>query len=112
MAAITKFHENLFTAFKNSHKDIINRIWGQVFNDRLVVTVRKEKEGRCNCINASTLTIYPTGTHKMIVEEVVAGYDSDGSRWSDHMGGKVIDCTGKNVKGAIELIVAEMNNRI
>ena len=112
MTTITKFHENLFMTFKKSNKDIINRIWGQVSLDSLFVRIRKEKEGRYNCINASIMSIHPAGTHKMIVEEIMEGYDAEGSRWSDHMGGHIIDCNGKKVDEAINLIVTKMNELV
>jgi hypothetical protein len=48
----------------------------------------------------------------MIIEEVFVGYDAEGSRWSDHMGGHIIDCTGKKVDEAINLIVTKMNELV
>ena len=48
----------------------------------------------------------------MIIEEVFVGYDAEGSRWSDHMGGHVIDCNGKNVTEAINSIVTKLNELV
>lgn len=48
----------------------------------------------------------------MMVEEIMVGFDSDGYHWSDHMGGTIVDCSGLNVQGAIEKIVAGMNEHI
>ena len=107
-----KFYEKLVIAFNTANKKILNRIHCEIRTNELVVTIRSEKQGLCNCINASVISVRPDKTHKMMVEEIMVGYDGDGSTWSDHMGGKVIDCAGNNVEGAIELIVAEMNNRI
>ena len=110
---ITKFHERLLEAFKTANRNIINRIGGIIIDDKLMVTIRRKKEGKCNCVNASTLTIKPSKEkHKMEIEEVWVGYDAEGSRWSDHMGGQVIDCIGKNVTEAINLIVTKMNERV
>ena len=47
-----------------------------------------------------------------IIEEVFVGYDAEGSRWSDHMGGHVIDCNGKNVTEAINSIVTKLNELV
>jgi hypothetical protein len=114
MSNITQFHKNLLTTFKNNHKNIINRISGDVYGDELVVTIRKEKEGRFHCINSTCLRIKPfTGKpHHMEIEEIVVGYDSEGYPWSDHMGGRIIDCSGLNVDCAIKLIETEMSERI
>lgn len=78
----------------------------------MVVTIKSEKQGSYNCINASVITVRPAKTRHMMVEEVMVGYDSEGSRWSDHMGGTIVDCSGMNVQGAIEKIVDGMNEHI
>lgn len=110
---IKQFHEKLLESFKTANQNIINRIGSVIIDDKLLVTIRSKKEGRCNCINASNLTIKPySEKHKMIIEEVFVGYDGDGSRWSDHMGCHVIDCTGKNVTESINLIVTKMNELV
>lgn len=109
---LTQFHEKLLTAFGNENKNMLNRINGEIRGNELVVTVRSEKQGLCNCINATILSVHPGKTHQMEIEEIMVGYDSDGSRWSDHMGGHIIDCTGKNVADAINLIVTKMNERV
>ena len=113
MTKIAQFHEHLLNAFEESNKKILNRIYGKVNGDTLEVVVRRDHEGLRNCINATILTIHPSDEkHHLELEEVVVGYDEEGSRWSDHMGGRIIDCTGMNVRGAIDAIVAEMNERI
>ena len=109
---LAQFHENLLIAFGKANKIILDRIHGEIRGNELVVTVHREKQGLCNCINATILSVHPGKTHEMEVEEVMVGYDSDGCRWSDHMGGRIVDCSGLNVEGAIEKIVAEMNTRI
>jgi hypothetical protein len=85
-----------------------------VYGNRLVVTIRKENEGRYQCINATCFNIRPfTGKpHHMELEEIMSGFDCEGSPWSDHMGGRIIDCSGLNVNGAINKIITEMNERI
>ena len=113
MTTLKQFHEKLLESFKTANHNIINRICGIIIDDKLMVTIRRKKEGRCNCVNAATLSIKPSSEkHKMVIEEVWVGYDGDGSRWSDHMGGHIIDCTGKNVDEAIDLIVTKMNERV
>lgn len=41
----------------------------------------------------------------MLIEEILVGYDGEGSPWSDHMDGVIVDCTGLKTKGAIDKIV-------
>lgn len=103
------FHKNLLIAFGKANLIILDRIHGEIRDNELVVTIRSEKQGSCNCINASILSVRPAKTHQMLIEEVMVGYDSEGSNWSDHMGGRIVDCSGLNVQGAIEKIVAGMN---
>ena len=109
---LAKFHEKLLIAFGKANIKILDRIHGEIRGNELVVTVRREKQGLCNCINATIISVHPGKTHQMEVEDIMVGYDSEGSHWSDHMGGRIIDCAGLNVEGAIEKIVAEMNRRI
>lgn len=114
MTNITNFYENLLTSFIIANKKIRNKISGAINGNELVVTIRSKHEGLVNCINATQLYIKPFAAkpHHIDLCEILVGYDEEGSHWSDNMGGRIIDCTGKNVKGAIEVIVAEMNNRI
>lgn len=105
-----QFHKNLLIAFGKANKIILDRLHGEIRDNELVVTIRSEKQGLYNCINASIISVRPAkAPHQMMVEEIMVGYDSDGSPWSDHMGGTIVDCTGLNVHGAIEKIVAGMN---
>lgn len=108
-----QFNKNLATAFAVAHKDIIKRLAANAFGDTLHLTVRREKEGHINCINASVFTIKPASKpHCIDLHEVWIGYDQEGFRWSDSMGGKIIDCTGLKIDPAIDLIVSEINARM
>ena len=109
---LSKFYEKLVIAFGTANKKILDRIDCVILDNEQVVTISREKQGKCNCINESIITVRPVKTHKMMVEEVMVGYDSEGSSWSDHMGGTIVDCTGLNVQGAIEKIVDGMNEHI
>lgn len=109
MTTIKQFYEKILESFKTANNNIINRIGGVITSECLCLTIRRKKEGKCGCINASTFTIKPGEKHKMVIEEVWVGYDEEGSRWSDHMGGHVIDCNGKNVADAVEAIVSKLN---
>lgn len=112
MITLTKFYEKLSIAFTTSNKNIIKRISCQEYDKELVIEIKKEKQGLIKCINSKLLKIKPFEKHKMEIEEVWDGYDGDGSCWSDHMGGHVIDCTGKNVDEAINLIVTKINELV
>lgn len=109
---LSKFYEKLIIAFGTANKRILDRIHCEIREKELVVTIRSEKQGLYNCINASIISVRPSKTHQMMIEEIMVGYDSEGSRWSDHMGGTIVDCTGLNVQGAIEKIVDGMNEHI
>lgn len=104
-----QFHKNLLIAFGKANNIILDRLHGEIRDNELVVTIRSEKQGLSNCINASIISVHPGKTHQMEIEEIMVGYDSEGSQWSDHMGGRIVDCSGLNVQGAIEKIVAGMN---
>lgn len=109
---LSKFYEKLVIAFGTANKKILDRIHCEIRPNELVVTIRSEKQGKYNCINASVISVRPAKTHQMMVEEIMVGFDSEGSPWSDHMGGRIIDCSGLNVDGAIKLIETEMSERI
>lgn len=113
MKGIAEFQNSVLTAFANSNLNMIKRISGKVHADALQITVRREKEGLINCINASLFTLHPSKKpHFMELEEVWVGYDSEGYHWSDHMGGQDIDCTGLTITGAINKIVEKINERL
>lgn len=109
---LSKFYEKLIIAFGTANKKIIDRIHCEIRTNELVVTIRSEKQGSYNCINASVISVRPSKTHQMMVEEIMVGFDSEGSPWSDHMGGTIVDCSGLNVQSAIEKIVDGMNEHI
>lgn len=109
---LSKFYEKLVIAFGTANKKILDRIHCEISTNELVVTIRSEKQGKYNCINASIISVRPAKTHQMMIEEVMVGFDSEGSPWSDHMGGTIVDCSGLNVQGAIEKIVDGMNEHI
>ena len=110
---ITQFNENLATVFTDANKGITKRLSVIAFGDTLHLTVRSKKEGHINCVNASVFTLKPASKpHCIELSEVWVGYDQEGSRWSDSMGGKIIDCTGLKAYSAIELIVSEINARV
>lgn len=109
---LSKFYEKLIIAFGTANKKILDRIHCEIRDSELVVTIKSEKQGSYNCINASVISVRPAKTHQMMVEEIMVGFDSEGSPWSDHMGGTIVDCSGLNVQAAIEKIVDGMNEHI
>lgn len=76
----------------------------RVDHDRLIVNIRTVR-GIRNCINIHQYFIFPCRTHQMFIEEIWVGYDGEGSPWSDHMGGVIVDCTDLKSKGAIDKII-------
>lgn len=57
-----------------------------------------------------TIVIHPDKDmkHTMRVDEIWVGEDSEGSPWSDNMGGLIIDCTGMNCQTALDTIVRKI----
>lgn len=114
MKDIAEFQNSVLTAFANSNLKMIKRISGEVFADALQISVRREKQGLRQCINATLFSLHPVKhkPHFMELEEVWVGYDAEGYHWSDHMGGQLIDCTGLTITGAINKIVEKINERL
>ena len=90
---------NNATLIENLNIDSTN-----VDNDRLIVNIRTDN-GTRYCINSHRFIFWPCDKHEMMIEEIWVGYDGEGSPWSDHMGGVIVDCTGLKSKGAIDKIV-------
>ena len=114
MKNIADFQDKVLTAFFSLNLNMIKRLCGNINGDTLQISVRREKQGLINCINSTLFTLHPVKhkPHYMELEEVWVGYDSEGSRWSDHMGGQWIDCTGLTITGAINKIVEKINERL
>ena len=55
-------------------------------------------------ISARYLELYPAKgvAHHLDIDEIWVGRDSEGSPWSDNMGGRRIDCTDKTMKAAVQ----------
>lgn len=111
------FYENLAAAFVVSYTktpEIIKRMGANITNEELDITIRREKQGLCHCINATVIEIRPDDNknHHMHLQEIWVGYDSEGYRWSDAMRGRLVDCTGMTIDQAIDHIVAEIKEMI
>ena len=110
---ITVFYENLACAWAVSNKDILKRLTSHIDGDTLHLQVRAEKQGLRQCINATCFEVKPSPEkHKMEIDEIWVGYDGEGSRWSDHMGGRIVDCNGLGIDPAIDLIVEKLNEML
>lgn len=111
------FYENLATAFVVSYTktpEIIKRMGANITNEELDITIRREKQGLRQCVNATVIEIRPDANkkHHMLLQEIWVGYDSEGYRWSDAMRGRLVDCTGMTTDQAIDHIVAEAKKMI
>lgn len=75
------------------------------FDNSLTISLRTGN-GRIQCINEKCYRIaaHELAAHTIELEEIWVGYDGEGSSWSDHMGGKIINCTGLKKNAAVELI--------
>ena len=79
-------------------------------HNALILKFDSQTPGVCNCVNTKCLAIHPTNDkpHHLLVDEVWVGFDGEGSPWSDHMGGKDIDCTGMTFQSSIDHVVKEI----
>ena len=114
MKKIDNYLEQLCTAFaveylKRTH---IYKIERKFPTDKGVMTIafKSENPGKYNCVTEKLLAIHPDTSkpHHLLVEEVWVGFDGEGSPWSDHMGGKDIDCTGMTFQSSIDHVVKEI----
>jgi len=76
-------------------------------SDKLFLDFINPVQCKRNCINSKQLIILPDQSHKhhMLVKEIWYGFATDGSIWSDNMGGLDIDCTGLNRIDAMTKLV-------
>ena len=114
MKKIENYFEQLNTAFaveyfKRTHIYEIERMFHK---DKgvLAIAFKSENPGKYNCVTKKLLTIHldTSKPHHLLVEEVWIGFDGEGSPWSDHMGGKDIDCTGMTFQSSIDHVVKEI----
>lgn len=112
MNKMNNYFEQLATAFaveyfKRTHIYKIHQHHNEI---QLNLYFDAEAPGKSNCINTKTLTISKSERkpHHLIVDEVWFGFDGDGSPWSDHMGGKDIDCTGFTFQSSIDHVIKEI----
>lgn len=114
MKKIDNYFEQLATAFAVEYfqRTHIYKLERKFPEDKGVMTItfKSENPGKYNCINEKLLAIHPATDkpHHLLVEEVWVGFDGDGSPWSDHMGGKDIDCTGMTFQSSIDHVVKEI----
>ena len=114
---LKNFFENLAAAFVVSYTktpDVIKRMGARIDDDKMEITIRREKQGLRRCVNATVIEIRPDANkkHRMILQEIWVGYDSEGYHWSDAMHGRLVDCTGMTKDQAIDLIVAKAKEMI
>jgi len=110
MNKLENFMEQLCTAiavkyFKTKHDMSLIKNQNAPKNS-LVLQFRPKAQGLRGCINCKQLTIHPNKDlpHCMLIEEVWLGYDNEGNRWSDSIGGAKLDCTGMKFQEAIHHI--------
>lgn len=109
---LKNFFEHLAAAFVVSYTktpDVIKRMGSRIDDDEMAITIRREKQGLRDCINATVIEIHPDANkkHHMLCQETWVGYDAEGYHWSDTMRGRLVDCTGLTIDQAIDRIVAE-----
>jgi len=113
MKKIDNYFEQLATAFAVEYvlrTHMHNLVIGKDYTGCLYLTFRSPKQGVCACVNAKQLYIHPSKekAHHLLVEEVWVGFDGEGSPWSDHMGGREVDCTGMTFQSSITHMVKEI----
>jgi len=111
------FFENLAAAFVVSYTktpDVIKRMGSRIDDNEMDITIRREKQGLRQCINATVIEIRPDANkkHHIHLKEIWVGYDAEGYHWSDAMRARLVDCTGLTINQAIDHIVAEIKEMI
>ena len=114
---LKNFFEHLAAAFVVSYTktpDVIKRIGAKIDEDATEITIRREKQGLRDCINATVIKIHPDANkkHHMLCQEIWVGYDAEGYHWSDAMRGRLVDFTGLTTNQALDHIVAEIKEMI
>lgn len=114
MNKLENFMEQLSTAiaaryFNSKHECSLTKCQ-TASKDSLVLYFRPKTQGLRQCVNCKQLTIRPNNdqSHHMLIEEIWLGYDAEGYRWSDHMGGVNVDCTGMKFQEAIDHITVKI----
>ena len=114
MKKIDNYLEQLITAFaveylKRTHIYEIERV-NPEDKSVLAIAFKSENPGKFNCVTKKLLTIYPNTAkpHHLLVDEVWIGFDDNCSPWSDHMGGKDIDCSGMTFQSSIDHVIKEI----
>ena len=113
MKKIDNYFEQLITAFVTMYFLSNTYVFERKFRadkGSLTIAFKSENQGKFNCVTKKLLTIHPNTVkpHHLRVDEVWIGFDGDGSPWSDHMGGKDIDCTGMTFQSSIDHVVKEI----
>ena len=114
MNKLENFLEQLATAiavkyFKTKHDTSLIKNTNAPKNS-LVLHFSPKAQGLRGCVNCKQLTIHPHKgqPHCMLIEEVWLGYDGEGNRWSDSIGGVNLDCTGMKFQEAIDYITGKI----
>lgn len=114
MKKIDNYFEQLITAFaaeyfQRTHIYVFERKF-HTDKGSLTIAFKSKNPGKFSCVTEKLLTIHPDTSkpHHLLVEEVWIGFDSEGSLWSDHMGGNDIDCTGMTFQSSIDHVVKEI----
>ena len=113
MKKIDNYFEQLATAFAVEYvvrTHMYNLVIGKECSGCLYLTFRSPEQKTSACVNAKQLYIHPTKekAHHLDIDEIWIGFDGEGSQWSDHMGGREIDCTGMTFQSSIDHMVKEI----
>lgn len=108
MSKLMDFLKKVEAGLRDKHAK--NKFDADYQNDTLILGFKSEKQGIRECINSMRIFIHPDqrADHHMEAEEIWFGYDAGGYPWSDHMGGRTIDCTGMKSSDAVKKIVDQV----
>ena len=108
MSKLIEFLEKVEAGLRDKHAK--NKFDTDYQNDVLILCFKSKKQGTRHCINSKQVYIHPDmkREHHMETDEIWVGFDEGGYPWSDHMGGRSIDCTGMKSSDAIKKIVDQV----
>ena len=108
MADLEKFFTAVFAKIGIADSNSVSH---QICDDCLNLEKKMPSPAPRQDIHSKLLHLAPSKDrkHVILVEEVWVGVDAEGDPWSDNMGGRYIDCTGKTFNEAAQFVADKFN---
>lgn len=108
MTEIEKFFTAVFVQLGFADTDTVSH---QIIDDCLNLEKKMPSPAPRQDIHSKLLHLEPSKDrkHVIVVDEIWIGVDAEGDAWSDNMGGRYIDCTGKKFDEAAKFVAAQID---